>query len=121
MNNDGITVKKGDDSYEVKVKIISLMMDMKAANLYLGLGGAYCDLCTCSKEQCLDPERIEVGWTINREIEDLFNLFNELEQEDGSILKRKGDYDIRASLTTKPIPTNQNKICSSPPCSLALI
>ena len=113
MESDGITVKKGDDSYKVKVKIMSYMLDM---NLYLGLGRAYCDLCTCSKQHCLDPERIEVGFIINREVEDLINLFNELEQEDGKILKRKGDYDIRAGLTTKPIPTNE-----SPPCSLALI
>ena len=70
MKNDCITVKKGDDSYKVKVKKILHMMDMKAANLYLGLGGAYCDLCTCSKDQCLDPERIKVDLTNNREVED---------------------------------------------------
>ena len=32
-----------------------------------------------------------------------------MEQEDGKILKRKGDYDIRDGLTTKPIPTNETK------------
>ena len=92
-------------SYNIKVDIKSYMMDMKAANLYLwgcivtyapaqggggGGGGGYCDLCTCSKVQCQDTERIEVGFNINQEIEDLHNLFNELEQEDGSV-KARGD------------------------------
>ena len=111
MKDDGMVVQHGGSTaYNVKVDIISHMMDMKAAHLYLGLGGAYCDLCTCSKEQCLDVERIEGGFTINRNVEDLLNLFdNHLGLEDGTVMKSKGDYDIRAGQTARAIPTNETQ------------
>ena len=35
------------------------MWDRKAADILLGTDGAYCDLCTYSKEGCLDNELIE--------------------------------------------------------------
>ena len=54
-------------------------------------------------------KRIEVGFNINQEIEDLHNLFSELDQEDMSVFKARGDYEIRVGLTVKHIPTNENK------------
>ena len=73
-------------------------------------GGAYCDLCTCSKEQCLDVERIEGGFNINRSVEDLLHLFDDhLGLEDGSVMKSKGDYEIRAGQTVRAIPTNETQ------------
>ena len=96
-----------DQDVTMKVHIKSHMMDMKAAHLYLGLGGAYCDLCNFSKEQCLDPGQIEMGFEITRDIDSLQNVFNDLVQDDGSILKRRNDYDERGGQTTKPIPTNE--------------
>ena len=55
---------KDEHEYKVKVTIQSYMLDMKAAHLYLGVGGAYCDVYTCSKQQCSDVERIEGGFEI---------------------------------------------------------
>ena len=66
------------------------------------MGGAYCDLCTCSKQQYLEIERIEGGFETNRSIETLHNIFDNLVQENGSILKEKGDYNVRAGVTNKP-------------------
>ena len=43
--NEGFNVTKQEVTLQMKVNIKSYMLDMKAAHLYLGLGGAYCDLC----------------------------------------------------------------------------
>ena len=55
--------------------------------MYLGLGGAYCDLCHLSKNLCTTREQIENGFTITRDVADLHHIFDELVQEDGVILK----------------------------------
>ena len=39
-------------------------------------------------------------------MESLPNIFDELVQEDGCILKQTADYDVRAGVATKPIPTS---------------
>ena len=80
---------------------------MKAAHLYLGVGGTCCDLCNFSKERCLDPDQIEMDFEINRDINSLQNLFNVVVQDDGSILKRHNDYDERGGLTMKPISSKE--------------
>ena len=71
---------KGDSqkSVNIKSKVLSYMLDRKAANLYLGLGGAYCDLCHHSKEDCLNEELIENGIDITKDIGSLHNVFDEL-------------------------------------------
>ena len=109
MKEEGIVVESAEGAHNVKVNIRSHMMDMKAAHLYLGLGGAYCDLCTCSKEQCIDVERITGGFTINRTVADLQNIFNDIGLEDGTVHKSKGDYETRTGLTAQPIPTNETQ------------
>ena len=91
----------------LKVVVKSHMMDMKAAHHFLGLGGAYCDLCSLSHKECHNLDQIELGFEITRNIGTLQNIFNDLVQEDGSILKRKSDYNVLGGLTTKPIPTNE--------------
>ena len=85
------------------------MMDMKAAHLYFGIGGAYCDLCHTSANLAHDPKRVEEGFEITRSVEELHSLFEELVQDDGSIQKKSRDYDQRAGLTSKPVPTNETK------------
>ena len=39
MRSDGCTVRVGEKEVAFEVSFTSHMMDMKAANLYLGLGG----------------------------------------------------------------------------------
>ena len=102
-----VNVPSSEEAVNVKAKIVSYMLDRKAANLYLGLGGAYCDLCHLSKEDCLDEEVISNGVDITRDIDSLHNVFNELVGEDGSIRKSTNDYDIRAGQTKRTIATNQ--------------
>ena len=44
LKTDGCKIVVGDIELPLKVNIVSHMMHMKAAHLYRGLGGAYCDL-----------------------------------------------------------------------------
>ena len=108
LKNNGFTLEIKETETNVKVNIISHMMDMKAAHLYLGLGGAFCDLCDFSKEQCHNVDVIANGFKINRTVQDLHNIFEDI-QQDGEVVKASGDYNIRGGLTTKPIPTSEVK------------
>ncbi|KAG1662191.1 hypothetical protein GQR58_021057 [Nymphon striatum] len=108
LSTEGINIMYNNIAYTIKVDIISYMLDMKAAHLYLGSG--YCDLCTLSKEQCFDRDRIEGGFVINRNVETLHAIFDELCQDDGSIAKHRYDYEERGGQTHKPIATNEEKI-----------
>ncbi len=78
----------------VKVEIQSYMFDRKAADLYLGLGGTYCDLCTLSKDECADVGIVKAWFIINQEVDTLVKIFEDPKQEDSTILKRRNDYDL---------------------------
>ena len=90
----------------VTAEIKGYMMDRKAANLYTGLGGSYCDLCTYSKEACLNQTLVEEGFTITLDIDNILAIFVELVQDDGTLEKHRNDYAARQGVTTKPIATN---------------
>ena len=109
LRKEGFLLEKHGKKVLVKSEIVSHMLDMKAAHMYLGLGGCYCDLCDLTKIQCLDKERIEAGFQISRNIDELHSIFNEVVQEDGKVVKVKNDYDTRKGVTSKPIPTNDVK------------
>ena len=49
LKTEGCKAIVGDVEVPLKVNVVSHMMDMKAAHLYLGLTGAYCDLCDVSR------------------------------------------------------------------------
>ena len=108
MKSVGCTAMVGEKEVPLKVNVVSHMMDMKAANLYLGLGGAYCDLCDYSRDACHDPNIVEEGFEITRNVNDLQALFDEIGQEDGSVTKSRYDYDTRKGLTAKPIPNHED-------------
>ena len=61
------------------------------------------------KEQCMLRDAVNKGYIITRSVESLHNIFDDLVQEDGCILKQTADYDVRAGVTTKPIPTSDAK------------
>ena len=109
LKNTGFLLTKDGKTFSVKVDIVSFMMDLKAAHLYMGIGGADCDLCTLSQKQYMDPNVISGDILINRNIESLHAVFDELVQDDGKILKKKGDYEHRAGQTFKPITTYDAK------------
>ena len=54
------------------------MMDRKAVNLYLGIVGAYCDLCSLSKEECHNLDVIKHGISIDKNISTSHKIFEDL-------------------------------------------
>ena len=88
LEKESVNISVGGKEIELKVKIVSHMMDMKAAHLYFGLGGAYCDLCDMSKEECHNIDIVEAGFKITRNVEDLHLLFEENSIEDGSVVRK---------------------------------
>ena len=107
MKENGFTTMVGEKEVAVKVNVASHIMDLKAANLYLGLGGAYCDLCNHSRADCHDPDVVRDGFEITRNVADLKSLFAEVTDDDDVIIKHRDDYATRKGLTTKPIPNHE--------------
>ena len=104
LKSTGCSIKVDNKDTSMMVNIQSHMMDRKASNLLLGLGGVYCDLCDLSKEECLNPEQIEKGFEITREIESLHTIFADLGQDDGSVLKEKMIIILKLGLHLNPSP-----------------
>ena len=71
-----------------------------------------CDLCSLSKEDCLSVEKIEAGFFIDRTVETLYNIFEDLEQDDGTVLRQQKDYDVRGGVMAKPIPSKIHDVRS---------
>ena len=103
LKKEGIQLIVNDKVMNIKVEIIGYMMDRKAANAYLGLQGSYCDLCSFSKQQCHLPEIIEDGFYIDRNIESIRAIFDELSDEQGVVARKRDDYVSRAGVTQRPI------------------
>ena len=100
---EGHSIDVNNHSINMKINIISHMMDLKAAHLYLGLGGSFSDVCEFSKSECHDPDIVKQGFNITRNITDTQALFDSLSGESGTVKKSKDDYHTRKGLTTKPI------------------
>ena len=107
MESVGFITNVGEKAVSVKVNIASHMMDMKAANQYLGLVGAYCDLCDHSRDDCHDPDIVQGGFSITRTVADLHSIFEEVADNNGVIIKQKDDYSTQKGLTSKPIPNHE--------------
>ena len=81
-------------------------MDRKATDYYLGVGGAFCDICSMNKEKCHDVNIIRNGIIIDKYVDTLHRIFEELVKDDGTIRKSKNDY-VRQGVINKAIATNQ--------------
>ena len=54
-------------------------------------------------------EVVHQGFSITQSVDSVHNIFDALVQEDGCILKKHSDYDVRAGVTIKPIATTDAK------------
>ena len=87
----------------VEVQAKMSMIDGKMHSCISGLGGAFCCLCTNSKEQCMDNELIKSGFIIDRSLEDTLQICEkELQLEKN---RKTGDYATRKGVTQVPITT----------------
>ena len=79
------------------------MIDGKMHSVVTGLGGAYCCLCTNSKEQCSNADLIKSGFIIDRSLEDTLEICEkDLHLENN---RKKGDYEVRKGVTQQHITT----------------
>ena len=85
----------------VKVDATMSMIDGKMHSLISGYGGAFCCLCTYSKEQCHDAVSITNGFKIDRSLEQALAIcetgIHRLEN------RKAGDYEERQGITQDPI------------------
>ena len=108
LEQNGLTFQYKNETYNVKITIEASMKDMKVRMAESGLGGAQCLMCSTKQEDWKDPNKISYSdfFHINRTAEKTLALYNQLVDNDGNILKRKNDYDIRTGLTSKPVSIN---------------
>ena len=67
---------------EFTVKIELSQLDGKALAVGLGLQGAFCTMCKCSSIEAQNPERIKQLFRIERTIESIQQLYEDLVEED---------------------------------------
>ena len=109
LETEGVTVEAAGNQINLRAKVVSHMLDGKAAKLYTGLGGAYCDLCHISKENSARSDLIDRGFTITPDISEITNFFadNTNIDDEGNVKKKKNDYATRIGITQKPIADHQ--------------
>ena len=94
-------VQHFNKSINVKVNATMSMVDGKLHSLVTGLGGAFCCLCTYSKEQCNNSDCISTGFKINRSLEQTLAICETGIHRPEN--RKTGDYDDRKGVTQDPI------------------
>ena len=87
---------------------VHMMFDRKAADSYLGCTGAHCDLCTHSKEVCVQKVKNREMFVIDRDVQTMHQIFDDLEV-DGVIQRSAGDYEVQQGQIDKLIPLHDVK------------
>ena len=107
LKKEGIQLIVNDKVMNIKIEIIGYVMDRKAANAYLGLPGSYCDLCIFFlNSNAIYPKYrfyIDDGFYIDRNIESIRAIFDELSDEQGVVARKRDDYVSRAGVTQRHI------------------
>ena len=115
----GVEVKAEDDCIQTVAtceKCSMSMIDGKMVTTLLNLGGAFCTMCSKSQKDCHNPDVIEAGFVIERDVQGIRDLALSLTDEDtGEIKKKKGDYQTRQGVCGVPI-TESDLTKSFPVC-----
>lgn len=98
LKREGFMLTINDQVVNIRVDITGYMMDEKTANSYLGLHGSYCGLCSFSKQHFHYPEIVEEVFYIDRSIESINAIFEELSNEQATVARSR-DYDSRTGVT----------------------
>ena len=103
LHRSGVTVDDYGKVYELKIQFLRSMNDGKMQKLLVGRGGAFCILCSFTKEDAVSVDQIQDGFEMdNVDIDTLKALYKSLEV-DGEVSKSRGDYEERMGLTQIPI------------------
>ena len=115
----GVEVKTEDDIIQTVAKCEKCSMSMidgKMVTNLLNVGGAFCTMCAKSQKDCHNPDFIEAGFLIERDVQGIRDLALSLtDEETGEIKKKKGDYSTRQGVCGVPI-TESDLTKSIPVC-----
>ena len=103
-SQNGIDMDYMGKTIHVCVHSSLTMMDGKMYSALQGTGGAYCQMCRTTKADCHDVEQATQGYSIDRNINDMHEIYSIL--TDGGeqpITKKPDDYETRAGVTSEPI------------------
>ena len=82
-------------------------VDGKNKKVMTGATGAFCQCCTCTAAEARDPERVALGFFINRTIEEMTKIWEKLvtvnKKGEEVIKKRPNDYATRAGQCHRPM------------------
>ncbi|CAL4097675.1 unnamed protein product, partial [Meganyctiphanes norvegica] len=84
VSRDGIHMQYMDKAIHVSVHTSLTMFECKMHAALQGTGGAFCQLCRNSKETCHSLEHAESGFPVDRDIQDMHNIFSML-TNDGEV------------------------------------
>ena len=104
VSSNGLHMQYMEKDVYISVNSCLTMFDGKMHAALQGTGGAFCQLCKFSKVNCHCPEYVVNGFPVDRSIEEMHNIFNDL-TESGAVPvpRRQGDYDVRTGVTAEPI------------------
>ena len=115
-----VVMMEGGETVAQCTKCSMSMVDGKMISTLLNCGGAFCTMCIKSQAECHDPETIQAGFMIQRDVEGMKEIALSLTVPETGVMKRRtGDYASRqgvcgAPLTetdlTKNIPVCHSKI-----------
>jgi hypothetical protein len=89
-------------SLTVEVDFVMSALDRKAADALSGCGGAYCDLCELSKDECHCAENVPL-FSVTRSLDQTKQIAEGHLNEDGKVSTKPGDYSTRKGVTKVPI------------------
>lgn len=110
LRENGLSFDYNGQNYKVSVIIEDSMKDMKVRMVESGLGGADCLMCHTRQADWKDVKKIseEDAFQITRTAEKTVQLYKEMIEEKGQIVRKKNDYEVRAGLTTEPLSTSDH-------------
>ena len=105
IQENGLIIKL-DGRKEIKVNLLTCkgsQMDGKMISNLMGILGAYCSMCNTSMKEAHQKEEIKNGFPINRSLEEIMEISEQLMDEEGLIKIKSSDYHHRKGVTKKPI------------------
>ena len=99
-----VEIKEGEETMAQCSKCSMSMVDGKMISTLLNCGGAYCTMCIKSQAECHDPETIQAGFVIDRDVEGMRDIALALTEPDTEVMvRKKGDYSSRQGVCGTPL------------------
>ncbi|CAF1392706.1 unnamed protein product [Didymodactylos carnosus] len=110
LRENGLVFDHIGQSFKISIISEDSMKDLKVRMVESGLGGAKCFMCYTRQADWKDVRKIEEDnyFAITRPAERTEQLYKEMVEEKGEIIRRRNDYEIRGGLTTEPLSSSDH-------------